>query len=87
MDEFAELFAKSGITAVYVTHNLNEAVKLAHRVVALSRRPGRIKSVLSIDIPMAERHEGNPALVEYETLLWEQIRDEARAADQEMVDG
>lgn len=87
MDEFADLFASAGITAVYVTHNLGEAVRLAHRVVALSRRPGRIKREVSIPVPLEQRRQNPPQLAEYEQQLWLQIRDEAIAADQELTDG
>lgn len=84
LDEFADLFARTGMTAVYVTHNLNEAVRLAHRVVALRRRPGTIKEIHSIDIPIKDRAEGMPELVAHEQALWNLIRDEAIAADKEL---
>lgn len=84
LDEFSDLFARTGMTAVYVTHNLNEAVRLAHRVVALRRRPGTIKEIHSIDIPIHDRREGMPELVSHEQALWNLIRDEAIAADKEL---
>ncbi|PKR51472.1 ABC transporter ATP-binding protein [Thalassospira povalilytica] len=84
LDEFSDLFARTGMTAVYVTHNLNEAVRLAHRVVALRRRPGTIKEIHSIDIPISDRTEGMAELVAHEQALWNLIRDEAVAADKEL---
>lgn len=87
MDEFADLFDRAGVTAVYVTHNLSEAVRLANRVVALSRRPGRIKRIVDIPVPLGERRDGMPELAGYENELWQQIRDEAVAADQELSGG
>lgn len=84
LDEFSDLFARTGMTAVYVTHNLNEAVRLAHRVVALRRRPGTIKEIHSIDIPISDRAEGMTELVAHEQALWNLIRDEAIAADKEL---
>lgn len=87
MDEFAALFARTGMTAVYVTHNLAEAVRLAHRVVALSRRPGRVVQEVRIPIPIEARRAGAPELLRYEAQLWELIRAEAVAADQELVHG
>ncbi|HAY47459.1 ABC transporter ATP-binding protein [uncultured Thalassospira sp.] len=84
LDEFSDLFARTGMTAVYVTHNLNEAVRLAHRVVALRRRPGTIKEIHSIDIPISDRAEGMAELVAHEQALWNLIRDEAIAADKEL---
>ena len=38
-------------TIVFVTHDIDEAVQLADRVVVLSSRPARIKEILTIDIP------------------------------------
>ena len=84
LDEFAQLIASSRITTVYVTHNLNEAVRLAHRVVVLSRRPGRVREIVAIDCPIGERREGDPDLIAVERRLWAMIRDEASAADREL---
>jgi NitT/TauT family transport system ATP-binding protein len=85
MDEFAALFAATRVTGVYVTHNLNEAVRLAHRVVALSRRPGRIREIVEIPVPLTERRTGMPELGRLEQHLWSLIRDEAIAADRELT--
>lgn len=38
-------------TIVFVTHDIDEAVQLADRVVVLSSRPAKIQQILSIDIP------------------------------------
>jgi ABC-type nitrate/sulfonate/bicarbonate transport system ATPase subunit len=38
-------------TIIFVTHDIDEAVQLADRVVVLSSRPARIENVLAIDIP------------------------------------
>ncbi|MBV9520875.1 MAG: ABC transporter ATP-binding protein [Hyphomicrobiales bacterium] len=86
LDEFAMLIARAAITTVYVTHNLNEALRLAHRIVVLSRRPGRIKAIVGIDLPIEARREGDPDLVVAEKRLWSMIRDEASAADRELDD-
>ncbi len=40
MDDLIALWTRQPFTAVYVTHNLAEAVRLGHRIVVLSRRPG-----------------------------------------------
>ncbi len=85
LEEFALLIARAAITTVYVTHNLNEAVRLANRVVVLSRRPGRIKATLEMDRPIEARHEGDADLIAAERRLWSMIRDEASAADRELA--
>ncbi|MFI5012775.1 MAG: ABC transporter ATP-binding protein [Hyphomicrobiales bacterium] len=84
LEEFAALIGRAGTTTVYVTHNLVEAVRLAHRVVVLSRRPGRVKAIVAIDRPIDQRHEGDPDLIDKERLIWSMIRDEASAADREL---
>lgn len=84
MDEFSTLFEQTRITAVYVTHNLDEAVRLADRVVALSRRPGRIREIVEISIPASRRKDGLGELAACRDRLWQLIRQEAIAADQEV---
>ena len=84
LEEFALLIARAAITTIYVTHNLNEALRLAHRVVVLSRRPGRIRAIVEIDRPIEARQEGDADLVAAEKRLWSMIRDEASAADREL---
>ncbi|WP_020590960.1 ABC transporter ATP-binding protein [Kiloniella laminariae] len=85
MDDLVNLWTREAFTAVYVTHNLNEAVRLGHAVVVLSRRPGCIREVVDIDIPLAERTLGHPDLERQQQHLWNLMRDEAMAADQELV--
>ena len=87
MDDLIELWLKQPFTACYVTHNLAEAVRLGHRVVVLSRRPGAIRTVLEIEIPHAERKEKLVELEHHQEHLWELIREEARAADLELTHG
>ena len=55
MEDFIGLLADGTMGAVYVTHNLEEAVRLADRIVVLSRRPGRVREVVSIAMTRAER--------------------------------
>ena len=85
MDDLVSLWTRQPFTAVYVTHNLAEAVRLGHRIVVLSRRPGRINEIVSIDTPLHERTLGDPELEAKQKQLWELMREEAMAADQELV--
>ncbi|KYB44826.1 nitrate ABC transporter ATP-binding protein [Brucella anthropi] len=87
MDDLVTLWSRQPFTAVYVTHNLNEAVRLGHRVIVLSRRPGTIREIVDIDIPLGERRLGHPVLEEKQKQLWELMRAEAEAADQELIHG
>jgi len=89
MEDFLALWLRERITAVYVTHNLAEAIRLADRVAILSRRPGRLRDIVPIPIPQAER--GAPGhqveLARLQDQLWSMIRDEAALADREMSAG
>jgi NitT/TauT family transport system ATP-binding protein len=49
--ELQRIHMTSGATVVFVTHSIDEAVLLADRVVVLSPRPGRIRSIVEVDIP------------------------------------
>ncbi len=83
LEDFERLRALRRITAIYVTHNLDEALRLADRIVVLSRRPGRIREVVAVDVPRAGRNAA--ALAGLRERLWRLIRDEAASADREMV--
>ena len=50
-DEVARLSAESGTTVVFVTHDLEEAIYLGDRVIAMESRPGRIGEVVEVDLP------------------------------------
>ena len=86
LSELAALIARAGTTTVYVTHNLAEAARLGQQIVVLSRRPGRVRAVLRIDRPLAGRKPGDADLVRVEAELWRMIRDDAAAAEREVVD-
>ncbi len=87
MEDLLRLWQRAPFTAVYVTHNLAEAVRLGHHVVVLSRRPGRIREVVEIERPLEARQRIDPELAGIERHLWEVMRAEAEEADQELVHG
>jgi NitT/TauT family transport system ATP-binding protein len=87
MDDLIELWMRERFSAVYVTHNLQEAVRLGHRVVVLSRRPGTIREVIEIDVPLGERASRASELEPHQSRLWRLIREEAQAVEMELVDG
>ncbi|WP_173932847.1 ABC transporter ATP-binding protein [Chelativorans sp. Marseille-P2723] len=86
MDDLAALWHRERFSACYVTHNLAEAVRLGHRVVVLSRRPGRIREVVEIGIPLEERPERLAELESLQRRVWQVMREEAREADREIAD-
>lgn len=86
MDDLVALWMREQFSAVYVTHNLAEAVRIGHRIVVLSRRPGRIRDIIDLDMPLAERTERAGELAPVQRRLWTMLRDEAREADRELAD-
>ncbi len=50
-DELERIWAETGRTIIFVTHNVREAVRLGDRVAVLTFRPGRLKREYSVDLP------------------------------------
>jgi len=86
MEDFINLLADGAMGAVYVTHNLEEAVRLADRIVVLSRRPGCIREVVGIPMTRAERGDidARGRLLGLQNELWSLIRKEAIDAEREV---
>jgi NitT/TauT family transport system ATP-binding protein len=61
--ELVRLWQQQGFAALLVTHDVEEALLLASRVVVLSDRPARIKAVVPVDLPYP-RHRGDSRLAE-----------------------
>ena len=56
-EELTRIWSRTGISVLFVTHNVREAVRLAQRVVLLSSRPGRVIQEWRVDIPQPRRIE------------------------------
>jgi NitT/TauT family transport system ATP-binding protein len=50
-DELEKIWAETGCTVIFVTHNVREAVRLGDRVALMSYRPGRVKQEFVVDLP------------------------------------
>ena len=50
-DELERIWAETGRTIIFVTHNVREAVRLGDRVVLMTFRPGRVKQEFPIALP------------------------------------
>jgi NitT/TauT family transport system ATP-binding protein len=86
MEDFISLLADGAMGAVYVTHNLEEAVRVADRIVVLSRRPGRIREVVAIPLTRTERGDiqAREKLLALQSELWSLIREQAVEAEREV---
>jgi NitT/TauT family transport system ATP-binding protein len=61
--EIVALWQRKGFTTLLVTHDVEEALFLANRVIVFSDRPARIKADIAVDRPYP-RHRGDPRLAE-----------------------
>jgi ABC-type nitrate/sulfonate/bicarbonate transport system ATPase subunit len=57
--ELLALWRDKGFTAILVTHDVEEAVLLASRIIVLSERPARIRAEFTVDLTYP-RHRDNP---------------------------
>jgi len=74
-----DIWRRTRKTVVFVTHSLHEALALSTRVVVMTARPGRIKSVLELPMPYPRAME-SPEMAALRARLWGEIRDESRRA-------
>jgi len=78
--EFLRLWSERGMTVVFVTHDIDEAVTLAQEVYVFASRPGRIRARIDIDLPFPRDVEE----IRYEARFVElshRLRDELRLAN------
>ena len=61
-DELERIWAQTGRTIIFVTHNVREAVRLGERVVLLTFRPGRVKREFPVELPHPRMMEDGAVL-------------------------
>jgi NitT/TauT family transport system ATP-binding protein len=76
-DELTRVWQEVGVTIIFVTHNVREAVRLAQRVVLLSSRPGRVAQEYPISIGQPRRIE-DPEVSDLAGRITEDLSQEIR---------
>jgi NitT/TauT family transport system ATP-binding protein len=78
-DELLNLWSSISASVVFVTHDLEEAIALADRVLVITAGPGTVKGSYTIDLPRP-RHVAeirfDPRFVQLYHQIWEDLRDE-----------
>ena len=72
-DEVIRLWKATGSTVLFITHNLEEAVYLAQRVLILSNKPAKIKANIDVDLPRP-RKVSDPEFVKIRKEITEMIK-------------
>jgi NitT/TauT family transport system ATP-binding protein len=77
--ELLKILARARTTALFITHQINEAVFLSDRVVVFSARPARIKEIVDIDLPPARPLDlkQDVHFLGLERRIWRLIEEEA----------
>ena len=81
--ELLRIWRETGITVVFVTHSIPEAVFLSTRVVVMSPRPGRISQEIAIDLPPTRATETREDSHYFELIT--ELREALRRGDKETV--
>jgi NitT/TauT family transport system ATP-binding protein len=76
-DEVESLWQQTGVSVLFVTHNVREAVRLGDRVLLLSSRPGRVVEEFRIDLERPRRIE-SPEVAAEASKIVDRLRQEVR---------
>lgn len=76
--ELLETWEKERKTCFFITHDVDEAIILAQKVIIMSARPGRIKEIVDITIPYPRDQETkmSPEFLELKNYIWSQVYQE-----------
>jgi NitT/TauT family transport system ATP-binding protein len=81
--ELLRIWGETRKTALFITHDIKEAVYLADRVVVFSKRPGRVKTCVNIDLPRPRELsiKRDQRFLALEDEVWSSIEEEVRVQD------
>jgi NitT/TauT family transport system ATP-binding protein len=84
--ELQELWAKTGKTIIFVTHNVSEAACLGDRVVVLTYRPGRIKKEFKVSLARPRKSRGSAELAKITSRALVELDEEVDKAAMEVLE-
>lgn len=74
--EILRIWEEEKTTMILVTHDIDEAIYLADKIVVLSCRPGRIKKIVNVDLPRPRKRTGI-AFSELRRIVYQEFFDES----------
>ena len=74
-DEISAIIRSERKTALFVTHDIAEAISIADRVILLTKRPATVKHSLTIDMPGVPplKRRSHPSFREYFDTIWKEM--------------
>ncbi len=80
--ELLRIWRSNRKTVVFVTHQIDEAIILADKVVVMTSRPGRIKAILDVNIPRPRdlSVKRTPQFLQLVDDIWKMLEEEVKAA-------
>ncbi len=86
--ELLRIWQVRPVSMVFVTHSIEEAVLMGHRVVVLKGRPARIFEIVDVDLPYPRTRATlkHPRFAELREHVWTNLMDEARAAELQLLE-
>ncbi|MDR3473113.1 MAG: ABC transporter ATP-binding protein [Devosia sp.] len=88
-NELLSLWEKSRPSVMFVTHDLEEAIALADRVVVITAGPGTVKAVFDVDLPRprgaVQEIRFTPRFLELYQQIWQSLKEEVEHAYRQQV--
>ena len=83
-EELLDIWSDADKTAIYVTHDIEEAIMLGDRMGIMTARPGRIKETIDIDLPRPRTQEtrNREQFIEHRNQVWDILGEEVRRSMQ-----
>ena len=74
-DQLLDTWSKDKRTVMFITHDVDEAVYIAHRVIVLAANPGRLQQIIEVDLPFPRTEEIrlSPEFADIRNRVWRAV--------------
>ncbi|MDR3470687.1 MAG: ABC transporter ATP-binding protein [Devosia sp.] len=91
-NDLLEVWERSGQTVVFITHSIDEAIRLSDRILVMTARPGRVKATIQVPFPRPRdvfALQTEPEFIELRRRVWDALKEEVLAvqADELRAEG